>query len=191
MLQVRNCVKPYNVLPWNPSSNTASQPLTQPHVGSLTIKVPELMARQNHCLNSHRKCFGEAPIPEEVCVCGERLYLAPQLTVEAAEGNDFVTVGDYVTSITKWMEGEDIAGALAEEWFPEGKRGCKRARVELLDPAYLFLGLYEEKGCDLTEEEDRSRWMDVLVNHMDMAHDWWAEKSAHIAEGLRGQSTAA
>lgn len=185
VIQMRNCVKPYNMLPWNPSSNNASQPIVQPYVGSLTIKIGELVARESHWVKSHRKCYGEADVPEEICLCGEKRYIAPELTVEAAEGNDFVTVKDYVTSVTKWMEGDDVAGALAEEWFPDGSGGCKQARVELLDPAYLFLGLYEEKGCDLTEKEDKSRWMDVLVNHMEMAHDPWAEKSANISEKLR------
>lgn len=144
------------------------------------------MGRENHWLKSHRKCYEEDDVPEEMCRCGEKRYIAPELTVQAAEGNDFVTVEDYVTSVTKWMEGDDVVEGLAEEWFPEGSGGCKRARVELLDPAYLFLGLYEEKGCDLTEDEDRPRWMDVFCNHMVTAHDPWAEKRAQISERLRG-----
>lgn len=186
VINMRNLVKPYNMLSCDTSSNTASQPITQPSVGSLTITIGELVGRENHWLKPHRKCYEEDDVPEEMCRCGEKRYIAPELTVQAAEGNDFLTVEDYVTSVTKWIEGDDIAEGLAEEWFPEGSGGCKRARVELLDPASLFLGLYEEKGCDLTEDEDRPRWMDVFCNHMVTAHDPWAEKRAQISERLRG-----
>ncbi|KAK1834416.1 hypothetical protein QBC39DRAFT_344096 [Podospora conica] len=129
VIQVRRCVKPQDLFPWDPSSATAAQPLTQPPVGSLTIDVPELVNRDVLWVQAHRKCFGDADEPELVCPCGEKRYIAPVLKVEAANGHDFVTVGDYVQSVRKWMEGEDVAEALAEEWFAPGIRGCKRARV--------------------------------------------------------------
>ena len=85
------------------------------------------------------------------------------------------------------MEGEAVAGGLAEAWFVDGRRGSKWARVEMLDPGFIFLGLYEDAGCDRKEEEKQLTWRMFLVTLMDMNDHRWAEASRDIAEDMRGQ----
>lgn len=116
-------------LPWSDAHPVAHEPLTDPPVGRIDLRIPYL----EDCATEmwpvqHRACF-DADVDPDACGCGEPAFRAPgPLRLEPAEGGegrDFVTVADYVREVGRWMESDAVGRGLAT-WWPRTDRGGVR-----------------------------------------------------------------
>ena len=173
--------------PWSDTHAIANLPLMDPPIGSIDIRI---FCLENYADDLwptlHIDCYHREVDPD-ACEDGQPVYRAPgPLRIEPAAGGDFVTIGDYVRAVGRWMESDVVAGDLAR-WWPrtEKMRGGKAVAN-----GWLFPGRADEIWLDVHSPRApgsvvRNRqWVRGHQKAMQSKGQWVAQSLA-VAEALR------
>ncbi|KAK0751750.1 hypothetical protein B0T18DRAFT_426345 [Schizothecium vesticola] len=171
--------------PFTPAHTLAAEPLTEPPVGFLDIKLANLEDLEDKIWpNQHAHCYDfDADPPPSACdECGIPAYRAPRpLWIGAGAGGcPFVTVGDHVRELGAWLESEP-AGRDVRAYLTALDSPSVSAWTAIPSQNPRYAGLKDVRFTVFSgfEAYEKAKWMDwaeELRTTVDERKQW-AERS--------------
>lgn len=175
-----------NGSPWSDTHAIAAASLMDPPIGSIDIRI---FCLENYAIDLwptlHEDCY-RPEVDADACEDGQPVYRAPgPLRIEPAPGSDFVTIGDYVRAVRRWMESDVVAGDLAR-WWPQTEymRGGKAVANGWSSPGpdEIWLDVHNPRAAGSVV---RNRWRVRDHQKAMQRKGRWIAQSLAVAESLR------